>query len=259
MSQHSKSFLVHLLVLGTVLAVCAWGVSAQVLDRSIDTENRITREAAQAQQQINRVDEETQQLIDQYRRTISETESLRIYNNQMQAIVNNQEAELVSINEQLDGLESTNREVVPLMIDMAQRLGQLVRADLPFRLEERVRRADNLINMLDHSDITTSEKYRLILESYQAEIEYGRTTEAYRGALPDGQQVEFLRIGRTLLYWQSLDGRDTGWWNPAERRWERLGDRYRLPVSDGLAIARNQVAPDLVRLPVPAPVAVEGR
>jgi TolA-binding protein len=259
MSQHSRFFLAHLWMLGTVLAVCASGVNAQVLDRSIDTENRITREAAQAQQQINRVDEETQQLIDQYRRTISETESLRIYNNQMQAIVNNQEAEIVSINEQLDGLESTNREVVPLMIDMAKRLGQLVRADLPFRLEERVRRADNLINMMDHSDITTSEKYRLILESYQAEIEYGRTTEAYRGALPDGQQVEFLRIGRTLLYWQSLDGRDTGWWNPAERRWERLGDRYRLPVSDGLAIARNQVAPDLVRLPVPAPVVVGSR
>jgi hypothetical protein len=259
MSQLSKSSLMHLWLPGTVLAVCAFGANAQVLDRSIDTENRITREAAQAQQQINRVDEETQQLIDQYRRTISETESLRIYNNQLQAIVNNQEAEIVSINEQLDGLESTNREVVPLMIDMARRLGQLVRADLPFRLEERIRRADNLINILDHSDITTSEKYRLILETYQAEIEYGRTTEAYRGALPDGQQVEFLRIGRTLLYWQSLDGRDTGWWNPAERRWERLSDRYRLPVSDGLAIARNQVAPDLVRLPVPAPVAVETR
>jgi hypothetical protein len=258
MSLHSKSF-TRLWVLGSALAVCAWGVNAQVLDRSIETENRITRDAAQAQQQINRVDEETQQMIDQYRRVISETDSLRIYNNQMQAIVNNQEAEITSINEQLDGLETTNREVVPLMIEMAERLGQLVQADLPFRLEERMRRANNLVNILDHSDITTSEKYRLILEAYQAEMEYGRTTEAYRGALPDGQQVEFLRIGRTLLYWQSLDGRDTGWWNPNERRFESLADRYRLPVSDGLAIARNQVAPDLIRLPVPAPVAAETR
>lgn len=256
MSQQSSSFF-RSLVIGAACAACFSGVQAQVLDRTIETENRITRDAAEAQQQINRVDEETQTLIDEYRRTISETESLRIYNNQMQAIVENQESEMVSINQQLDGLETTNREVIPLMIQMAERLGQLVRADLPFRLEERIRRADGLVNLLDQSDITTSEKYRLILEAYQAEMEYGRTMEGYRGALPDGQQVEFLRIGRTLLFWQSLDGRDTGWWNPTERQFERLADRYRLPVSDGLAIARNQVAPDLVRLPVPAPVPAE--
>lgn len=244
----------RLWVLGSALLLATTSLSAQVLERSIETENRISRQAAQAQDQINQIDEETQQLIDQYRRVISEAESLRQYNDQMQAIVNNQEEEKASINEQLDGLESTNREVVPLMIEMAERFGQLVRADLPFRLAERTRRADNLVNLLDQSDITTAEKYRLIIEAYQGEIEYGRTTEAYRGALPDGQQVEFLRIGRTLLYWQSLDGNDTGWWNPNERRFERLGDQYRLPVSDGLAIAKNQVAPDLIRLPVPAPV-----
>jgi len=256
MSQHSNTNS-RLWLLGAALAIGAAGAQAQVLDRSLDTENRITREAAQAQQQINRVDEETQQLIDQYRRTISEVQSLTIYNDQLQSIVNNQESEIASINEQLEGLESTNREVVPLMIQMAERLGQLVQADMPFRLQERSDRARRLVNMLDDSNITTSEKYRLILEAYQAEIEYGRTTEAYSGSLPDGQRVEFLRIGRTLLYWQSGDGRDTGWWNPNTRQFETLGDQYRLPVNDGLAIARNQVAPDLIRLPVPAPVAAE--
>ena len=252
MSQHS-SFLTRLLVLVTGSVLVATVAQAQVLDRSIETENRITREAAQAQEQINQVDEETQQLVDEYRRVLSETESLRIYNRQMQAIVDNQEREIRSINEQLDGLEATNRDVVPLMIEMAERLGQLVRADLPFRLDERMRRADNMVQLLNRSDITTSEKYRLILEAYQGEMEYGRTMEAYRGALPDGQQVEFLRVGRALLYYQSLDGRLTGWWNPNSRQFERLHDRYRLPVSDGISIARNQVAPDLIRLPVPAP------
>lgn len=252
MSQHSTS-ITRLLVLGVALALGAAVVHAQVLDRSIETENRITREAAQAQQQINQVDEETQQLIDEYRRVTSETESLRIYNRQMQAIVDNQEEEITSINEQLEGLEDTNRNVVPLMIEMAERLGQLVRADLPFRLDERLSRADEMVDLLDRSDITNSEKYRIILEAYQAEMEYGRTMEAYRGALPDGQQVEFLRIGRTLLFWQSLDGQTTGWWNPNTREFEQLDDRYRLSVSDGISIARNQVAPDLIRLPVPAP------
>ena len=256
MSQHSNS-MSRLCLLGTALVLSAVSAQAQVLDRSIDTENRITREAAQAQQQINRVDEETQQLIDQYRRTISEANSLKIYNDQLQSIVTDQEREIASINEQLEGLEETNRDVVPLMIDMANRLGQLVEADMPFRLEERTDRARRIVSMLDDSDITDSEKYRLIVEAYQGEIEYGRTTEAYAGELPDGKRVQFLRIGRTLLFWQAMDGTDTGWWNPSNRQFEQLGPEYRLPVSDGLAIARNQVAPDLIRLPVPAPVAAE--
>lgn len=256
MFQHSNS-LPHWVLAGTVLVFCVTGLSAQVLDESIDVETRITRDAAQAQQQINRVDDETQRLIDQYRRAISETESLTIYNDQLQAIVTSQENEIASINDQLEGLEATNRDVVPLMIEMANRLEPLVEADMPFRLDERLERARRLVDLLDDADITTSEKYRLIVEAYQTEIEYGRTTEAYEGELDDGQRVQFLRIGRTLLFWQSTDGSETGWWNPNTRRYEALDPAYRLPVSDGLAIARNQVAPDLIRLPVPAPVPAE--
>lgn len=252
MPQHSTSIL-RLLMLGAGLVLGVSAVHAQVLDRSIDAENRITRQAAQTQQQINQVDEQTQQLINEYRRVLAETESLRRYNEQMQSVINNQEDEIVSINEQLEGLQETNRNVVPLMIEMAETLEQLVRADMPFRRQERVERAENIVDSLDRSDITNSEKYRQIIEAYQGELEYGRTMEAYRGALPDGQQVEFLRVGRTLLFWQSLDGESTGWWNPMTRRFEQLENRYHLPVSDGLAIARNQVAPDLIPLPVPAP------
>src|SRR5690625_7921165 len=129
---------------------------------------------------------------------------------------------MFSNNKHLDGLEETNRDVVPLMIEMSDALLKLVQADMPFRQKERVDRAKNIIDSLDRSDITNSEKYRLIVEAYQVELEYGRTMEAYRGALPDGQQVAFLRIGRTMLFWQSLDVPITGWWNPNSRSFERL-------------------------------------
>lgn len=240
-----------------IFAMLAQSALAQVLDRSIQTEGRIARDAAQVQAQINQIADETDDLVSQYRLVLQETESLRIYNDMLQRTVKNQEAEIENINRQLANLEQTNRDIVPLMIEMAETLPRLVRADVPFRLEERLNRAQNLIDSLDRSDATTAEKFRLILEAYQNEIELGRTTEGYRGQLPDGQRVDFLRIGRTLLFYQSLDGTQTGWWNPNSRRFEALDDRYRLPVSDGLAIAQNQVAPDLVRLPVPAPTEAE--
>lgn len=227
--------------------------SAQVLDRSIDTENQITRNAAQVQSQINQVADQTDDIVAEYRALLTEIDSLRIYNDQLQRVVNNQREEITQINEDLANLEATNRDVVPLMIEMAEMLPQLIEADVPFRLDERLNRARFLIGALDLADVTTSEKYRRILEAYLDEIELGRTTEGYRGQLPTGQSVDFLRVGRTLLFYQSLDGTETGWWNPNSRAFEQLDDSYRLPVSDGLAIAQNQVAPDLVRLPVPAP------
>lgn len=232
-------------------------LSAQVLDRSIEEEERIARDAAEAQARINEVGEQTDSLVSEYRVVLSEIDSLRIYNDLLERTVDSQEAEIANIDNQLANLEQTNRDVVPLMIEMAEMLPRLVEADLPFRVEQRMSRAESLIDALDLADVTTSEKFRRILEAYQSEIELGRTTEGYRGQLPDGQQVDFLRIGRTLLFYQSIDGAVTGWWNSNTQSFERLDDRYRLPVSDGLAIAQNQVAPDLVRLPVPAPTEVD--
>lgn len=260
-SNMSNSFAIRpalRLVLGAGFGLLlAQAASAQVLDRSIQTEEQIARDAAQVQAQINQVADETESLVNDYRIVLGEIDSLRIYNEMLQETVNSQETEIDNITNQLENLEQTNRDVVPLMIEMAETLPRLVEADVPFRVEERRQRAESLINALDRADVTTSEKFRRILEAYQSEIELGRTTEGYRGQLPDGQRVDFLRIGRTLLFYQSLDGTETGWWNPNSRSFEELGDRYRLPVSDGLAIAQNQVAPDLVRLPVPAPTEAE--
>lgn len=235
----------------------AQSATAQVLDRSIETEEQIARNAAQIQAQINEVADETESLVTDYRVVLGKIEGLRIYNGMLQETIDSQEAEIDNINQQLEDLEQTNRDVVPLMIEMAETLPRLVRADVPFRVDERIKRAETLIDALDRADVTTSEKFRRILEAYTSEIELGRTTEGYRGQLPDGQRVDFLRIGRTLLFYQSLDGTETGWWNPNSRAFEQLGDQYRLAVSDGLAIAQNQVAPDLVRLPVPAPTEAE--
>ena len=241
------------LIAGAVLLLAQTAI-AQVLDRSIQTESQIARSAAQAQAQINQVADQTEEIVNEYRLLLNQIDSLRIYNDLLERTVNNQVREITNINNQLENLEQTNRDVVPLMIEMAETLPRLIRADVPFRLEERLSNAQALVNALDRADITTSEKYRRILEAYQIEIELGRTTEGYAAQLPNGQRVNFLRIGRTLLFYQSLDGTETGWWNPNSRQFEQLGDGYRLPVSDGLAIAQNQVAPDLVRLPVPAPI-----
>ena len=97
------------------------------------------------------------------------------------------------------------------------------------------------------------------MEAYQSELEFGRTTEAYSDTLPTtGQTVEYLRVGRALLVYQTSDNSVTGWFNPRTRVFEELDDdRFRLEVKDGLSIARNEKAPNLVMLPVPGPEAAQ--
>jgi hypothetical protein len=183
---------------------------------------------------------------------------LRTYNDNLERIVTDQRDEIQSVNRQLAGLEETNRGVVPLMLEMIEVLERIVEADIPFRIEERRARVARLRDMMDQAEVTASEKYRRVMEAYQGELEFGRTTEAYSETLPTtGQTVDFLRVGRTLLVYQSSDGATTGWFNPVTRSFEGLPDRYRLEVQDGLAIARNEKAPDLVMLPVPGPEGVQ--
>jgi len=235
-----------------VLMLLSTGVYAQVLESSVEVETGINKAASSSQQRVTRLAQQTADLLAEYRQVVRETESLKIYNDNLEKVVMDQRAEVVSINQQLGGLEATNRGIVPMMLEMIDMLGRIIENDMPFRLEERRARVERLRSMMDQADVTASEKYRRVMEAYQGEMEFGRTTEAYAEALPTtGQTVDFLRVGRTLLVYQSSDQETTGWFNPITRDYEDLPDRYRLEVKEGLAIAKNEKAPDLVMLPVP--------
>jgi hypothetical protein len=247
-----------LLTLGvfTVFLLSLTAVSAQSLDSSVEAEKQINEKSVASQSRVSDLAREAQDLLIEYRSVVRETESLEIYNDNLERVVNDQRSEVESINRQLGGLEETNRGVVPLMLEMIAALDQIVEADIPFRIGERRARVQRLHNMMDQAEVTASEKYRRVMEAYRGELEFGRTTEAYSDVLPTtGQTVDFLRVGRMLLVYQASDQSVTGWFNPATRQFEELDDdRFRFEVKNGLAIARNEKAPNLVMLPVPGPV-----
>ena len=124
-------------------------------------------------------------------------------------------------------------------------------------LEERQDRIQRLRDMMERSDVTAAEKFRQVIEAYQIENEYGRTIEAYKGSVDINgnlQEVDFLRVGRVSLTYQSVGGGNTGGWDPASRSFVELPPaQYKNQVADGLKVARKQVAPDLMTVPVPAP------
>jgi len=213
-------------------------------------------ESATVQKQIDELSDQTDELLAKYRTVLTQIDSIGVYNHQLRELITSQDEELTSLQDQLDRVEVVGRSVTPLMLRMIDALDATVALDLPYLIEERTQRIANLRKLMTRAAVSNSEKFRLIMEAYQTENEYGRTIEAYRSTLQRGDRdikVDFLRFGRIALVYQTLDGMEAGVWNQAEKTWEPLDASYRTAIREGLRIARKQAAPDLIRLPLPVP------
>jgi hypothetical protein len=227
----------------------------ETLDRMLDVRDEGNEESVGVQKKIDTISDETDSLAGQYRTVLKQIDSIRIYNQQMEALIASQREELVSLADQLDRVELVGRSVTPLMLMMIDAIDKFVELDIPFLMDERSGRIAELRGMMSRADLTNAEKYRQIMEAYQIENEYGRTIEAYRGTLKLGDReatVDFLRYGRIALVYQALDESGTGVWNQATRSWDPVDSSYRSAIRNGLRIARKQAAPDLISLPLPA-------
>ncbi len=246
------------MVLGIALAHAPVAADSQAeqLESVIQEQIGVDQEARASQQRVDHLDDEIQTLLDEYRRALTDTESYTTYANQLEAQVQSQREEMAEMDRQLVEVDTTSREVLPLMQNMLDTLEQFVALDVPFLMAERTRRVATLKEMMTRADVAISEKYRRIVEAYQVEMDYGRTIEAYEGELPgDGGQprtVQFLRVGRVTLLYQTLDGRETGYWDADQKRWV-VANEYAHRFKEGVAVAKKVHAPEMLIVPVPAP------
>ena len=210
-----------------------------------------------AQTQIDSVADQTEKIINDYRTVTKVVDGLRVYNSLLQTQLDNQEAEMQALNDSIANVALIERQIVPLMIRMVDALDEFVQLDTPFLKEERMGRIERLREVMERSDVSAAEKFRIVIEGYQIENDYGRTIEAYKGSTDvNGKllEVDFLRIGRVALLYQTVGGAHTGAWDQSSGAFVELDPAtYQKQVLDGLKIARKQVAPDLLVVPVSAP------
>jgi hypothetical protein len=227
----------------------------EVLDAAAAEQSAANGEASASQERVNQLDDDTQRLLVQYRTALGEADSIRQYSEQLRLQIQSQEADIASIERQLAEVETTAREVMPLTQRMLDTLEQFVELDVPFLIEERRKRIAGLRDIMNRADVSLSEKYRRVVEAYQIEMEYGRTLEAYDGRIGEGDDartVQFLRVGRVALVYQTLDEKETGYWDVNARDWVVDND-YRHAFKQGMGVAKKLTAPDLIVAPIPAP------
>lgn len=244
-------------ILGTsLLALVAVNVHAQedqILDDATQTAQQINDSAKQTQQTVNKIADQIDSKVQQYKNLLKEIEGLEVYNSQLNKQIRSQEQEMLDLNDAIDEVSVIERQITPLMIKMLDGLEQFIALDVPFLAEERANRLVDLNAMMDQANVAPSEKFRRVMESFQVEMDYGRTIEAYSGLQTiNGQErnVDFLRIGRTALIYQTRDGSMQGAWNKQTRQWDELDSSYRSSITKGLRIAKKQLAPDLLTVPV---------
>jgi hypothetical protein len=245
---------------GVLLAWAAWAAEPKEPEQVpiatvVQAQVAADKEASASQQRINDIDDETRVLLQKYNQLLSEAESMNGYSDHLALTVQSQIDEIALTEKQLVEIEDTAREVMPMMERMLDRIDRFVELDIPFQLEERRTRVQRLKDVMGRADVTISEKYRRIVEAYQIEMDFGRTLEAYDGKLvgdPEGRTVKFLRIGRVTLLYQTLDGKETGYWDAEKKGWVVDGS-YRNAVKEGFGVALKQGAPELLVAPVAAP------
>lgn len=240
----------------TVLATSV-PLSAQddaAVDRAVQMVEQRQRDNARSQDRIDALDEASREALQAYRAALWQSQQLQAYAAQLDELLQLQSEQKASIQGQLDELQVTEREILPLMLRMLDGLERFVASDLPFLLDERQERIDNLRRLFADPSSTLADKFSRLIEAYRIEYDYGRSLGAERRTLgQDGAVVDVLRVGRVALFYRRLDGDEVGSWDARQQRWQALPDRFEADIRQGLRIARETSAASLLVLPLPAP------
>jgi len=253
MSKLSKKSLIASSVIGAItLATSTFAVADQLTDLQ-NAEEQTFKASIKSQKKIDSIYEQTIDLLAEYRNTVDEAEVLSGYNDHVQLMVNDQLKNIASLQKQINGVDKIKQGVVPLMYKMIETLEKFVELDVPMNLETRKERIETLHAVMSDSNVTTSEQFRLVLEAYEIEANYGTAFESYQGELNLGDRTitaDFVYMGRIAFLAQSLDMKNAWVWNNDTRSWEELGDEYIKSVKSTIAMARKQLPMDLTKLPV---------
>ena len=255
-----KKALIAALVCAGTFAGAAVAVQANTLDSILEVGKAKNDAARKSQAKIDRLADETRDLLTDYKTVSKQIDGLKVYNARLQRQIDNQLKIIQEIETSIDQTTVIQRQMTPLVIRMIDGLEKFIELDVPFHEEERKKRVAFLRSNLDRSDVSVAEKFRQVLEAYKIENEYGRKIDSYKGSLEiDGvdRDGNFFRVGRVALLFQTTDTQTSLAWDSDARAWQPLDSgQYRTAIMKGLRIARKEASIDLLNMPVPSPEAL---
>jgi hypothetical protein len=253
----SKSFnaIRMTLTAGATALVFAGGAFAQ-LDTALQVARQSTQAGAAAQSQVNDLADAANDAERQYLALQEQIESQRVYLEQQRVFLRSQENELAALRSQLERVGSIERDLTPMLLEMYIGLEAFINQDLPYQLGERQDRLGRIEEALGDSQISPSEKYRLMINAFEIESAAGRSLRAYSQEVEVNgvpELAEILQIGRVAMI-RDIGGnmeimtKDNPTWRP-------VPGSMAADVQRAFRIAKELTTPSVFAAPLPGPVA----
>ncbi|WP_447556241.1 DUF3450 domain-containing protein [Vreelandella sp. EE22] len=239
-----------------VLASAHAAASDETMDQAAQgVEAQQTQSAIQ--QQIDAADEQTRSALEELRALERETRTLQASNAAASARLATEAERQQRLDSALDTVSETRAALPVIEQDMTEQLIAFIENDLPFLRGERLARVQS------PQGEGSTPRIEQLLETWRAELEYGRTIDHWRGRLEQSEgsprEVEYLRVGRIGFYYLTPDGREGAVWDAESNQWQALNERERREVRNGLRIAEEQRTPELLYLPLSITAEQEGQ
>jgi hypothetical protein len=245
-----KLFLVFMLL------SCSLFLQADDLNKAISLTDKANSHSLKTQKKIDSLAYTQEKLYARYKNLTNELKSINAYNKELQEIIRSQKQEELSLNEQINKIDDTKRDILPLIKNMLHSLEELVQNDTPFLYKERKQRILRLKNLLSKSDVSIASKYRAVIEAFEIESEYARTIETYNGILAEKnlqKDVKFLRLGRVAFYYVSEDNKECALYDKKTKSWHKLPSSNIHLLNDAIKVASKKSIPHLLIVPLFTP------
>ncbi len=238
-----------------LLWVCCVAVPAfaSTLEEGLRLAQEINEQAVASQKAVDRAAEKTQAMLDEYQQLMLDADFHTTRKNQLLNALEQQRQKQQQLQQQLDQIHKTEKRLAPLLLSMAQALERFIVLDLPFHHQQRIDSVLVLRERILDPSLSLVDRFQLLMEAFQIELDYAYSLEAYREQITwqgEPRSVECLRVGRLALYFVTPDGTEAGVWNRSTKQWQSLPPQAVRSVLQGIKVAKGQVAPELLPLPL---------
>lgn len=222
------------------------------LESALNAAKASTTASAASQRRVEEADDAADTAAREFRAVLQQKDNIALFVAQQDIYLQSQKSEIESLQRQLGTVESIKQGMAPMMLRMTAQLEDAIGEDLPFNLNERTARIQDVKQILSDPDVSPAEQYRRVLNAYKIEVSYGQGIDSYEGAHPTrpGNIVNFIRFGRTSLVYVSKDESEVAKYNLETGEWDVLQGADALAMRQAIRIARGEAAPGIVYAPV---------
>ncbi len=153
----------------------------------------------------------------------------------------------------LNDVARISKELSPLLDQICQALEKMIAEGPPMLLAERKHRLIRLKKIIIDPEISISEQYRKTMEALFVEAEYGNTIEVYQETILLGEETvlaDIFRLGRLSLFCKTPDGKQTGYYDLVNQKWQILDHAFNAQVAMAMEMGAKRRSIDFVSLPL---------